>query len=280
VFLVSGILLLGSGNLSWGQCPQPYDLGQCDTFYVECYNPVQFDPPSWDIFFTFLITHDVTDPAIDSLDCVYIPFEISHSHPAAYCSVLSRRNQRLYASDTANSIFRHFGGMRNRLMDLHEQGNGAEWEQGSSDIGYGRFNLTIGPWGVQDQAWWESSRVLFATMTLVVSDTMTILIKGERWPPDDIEQVIFCRMDAFYYRPQQNFLSFFKITHMPRGDANGDQVINISDVMFMMNYLFRHGSPPVNFETGDANCDNDHGILDVVCLINYLYKNGPVPHCT
>jgi hypothetical protein len=64
------------------------------------------------------------------------------------------------------------------------------------------------------------------------------------------------------------------------GDANGDQVINISDVMYLMNYLFRHGPAPVSFEAGDANCDNDHGILDVVCLINYLYKNGPVPHCT
>jgi hypothetical protein len=32
-------------------------------------------------------------------------------------------------------------------------------------------------------------------------------------------------------------------------------------------------------DTGDANGDNDLNILDIVHLINYLYNSGPDPVC-
>lgn len=64
-----------------------------------------------------------------------------------------------------------------------------------------------------------------------------------------------------------------------RGDANGDELIDITDVLYMLNYLFRSGPPPVSFVAGDANCDDDLGILDPLYLLNYLYKGGPPPGC-
>jgi hypothetical protein len=64
-----------------------------------------------------------------------------------------------------------------------------------------------------------------------------------------------------------------------RGDANGDELIDITDVLYMLNYLFRSGPPPVSFMAGDANCDDDLGILDPLYLLNYLYKGGPPPGC-
>jgi len=41
----------------------------------------------------------------------------------------------------------------------------------------------------------------------------------------------------------------------------------------------KYSPPPVSFEAGDANCDGDHSLSDVVFLIDYLYKGGPPPGC-
>ncbi|UCB52661.1 MAG: hypothetical protein JSV10_00790, partial [Candidatus Zixiibacteriota bacterium] len=63
------------------------------------------------------------------------------------------------------------------------------------------------------------------------------------------------------------------------GDANGDEMINIADVMWMVNYLYRSGPYPASFEAGDANCDGDHSLVDILTLINYLYRGGRHPGC-
>ena len=63
-----------------------------------------------------------------------------------------------------------------------------------------------------------------------------------------------------------------------RGDPNGDSSITVSDVIYIINYLFKGGSPPVScFKSGDANCDSRVNISDVIYLINYLFKGGPPP---
>jgi hypothetical protein len=61
------------------------------------------------------------------------------------------------------------------------------------------------------------------------------------------------------------------------GDANGDGVIDISDVVYLINYLFIHGPAPVPLAAGDANCDAVVDVSDVVYLINYLFVGGPAP---
>lgn len=63
------------------------------------------------------------------------------------------------------------------------------------------------------------------------------------------------------------------------GDANGDGVINVSDVVYLINYLFINGPLPEPLEAGDANCDGMVNINDVVYLINYLFISGPPPGC-
>lgn len=62
-----------------------------------------------------------------------------------------------------------------------------------------------------------------------------------------------------------------------RGDANGDGVIDVGDVVYLINYLFKGGPAPDPLEAGDANFDGVVDVGDVVYLINYLFKNGPQP---
>ena len=67
-----------------------------------------------------------------------------------------------------------------------------------------------------------------------------------------------------------------------RGDINvpgGDGVVDIGDIVYLINYLFKSGSPPNPLSEGDVSCEEVVGIGDVVTLINYLFKHGNVPKC-
>jgi hypothetical protein len=64
-----------------------------------------------------------------------------------------------------------------------------------------------------------------------------------------------------------------------RGDANGDEVIDVADVMHLINYLFLAGPAPDPLEAGDANCDQVVDVADVMYLINYLFLGGSPPSC-
>lgn len=63
------------------------------------------------------------------------------------------------------------------------------------------------------------------------------------------------------------------------GDANGDDVINIGDPVFLINYIFKGGPAPDPHDSGDANCDDTVNIGDAVFLINYIFGGGPPPSC-
>jgi hypothetical protein len=70
-----------------------------------------------------------------------------------------------------------------------------------------------------------------------------------------------------------------KYVQVTLGDANGDGTIDVGDVVWLINYLYRSASPPVPLKAGDANCDDLVDVGDVVFLINYLFKGGPAPGC-
>jgi len=61
------------------------------------------------------------------------------------------------------------------------------------------------------------------------------------------------------------------------GDPTMDGVIDMADVLFLINYLYKGGPAPDPPETGDVTCDGEVNIEDVIFLINYLYRGGPAP---
>jgi hypothetical protein len=70
-----------------------------------------------------------------------------------------------------------------------------------------------------------------------------------------------------------------QITVLPylAGDANHDGVIELSDVVYLLNYLFKGDDPPEPLEAGDVNCDGIVDLGDVVYLLSFLFKGGPPP---
>ncbi len=61
------------------------------------------------------------------------------------------------------------------------------------------------------------------------------------------------------------------------GDVTGDGLVDASDIIFLINYLFRAGPPPDPLEKGDVTNDGEVTASDVVYLISYLYRGGPPP---
>jgi len=62
-------------------------------------------------------------------------------------------------------------------------------------------------------------------------------------------------------------------------DATDDGSVNILDVTFIINYLYKDGPTPQSIWASDPNGDSSINILDVTYVINYLYKDGPEPDC-
>jgi len=51
----------------------------------------------------------------------------------------------------------------------------------------------------------------------------------------------------------------------------------MADAVFMINYIFKDGTPPFPVMIGDANADGALNIGDPVFLISYIFRSGPSP---
>jgi len=74
--------------------------------------------------------------------------------------------------------------------------------------------------------------------------------------------------------------SFFSCTEIS-GDANGSgSTPNLSDILFLVNYLFKFTAPPTPTCRGDVDTDGIVDLSDVIYLVNYIFKGGPKPKKT
>jgi CotH protein/lamin tail-like protein len=62
-----------------------------------------------------------------------------------------------------------------------------------------------------------------------------------------------------------------------RGDANSDEESNMSDVVFLLSYLYLSGAAPACLDSADMNDDAAVDLTDAVYLLNYLFLAGPPP---
>ncbi len=61
------------------------------------------------------------------------------------------------------------------------------------------------------------------------------------------------------------------------GDSNGDGDVNVSDAVFLINYIFKGGPPPDPLCSGDSNGDDGLNISDATYIIAYVFSGGPAP---
>jgi hypothetical protein len=77
-----------------------------------------------------------------------------------------------------------------------------------------------------------------------------------------------------YFSPGQISLAYIC------GDANHNGKVNLLDVSFIINDLYRGGPDPEEPQAADVNSDGKINLLDISYIINYMYRGGPAPDCT
>jgi len=95
------------------------------------------------------------------------------------------------------------------------------------------------------------------------------------WVDYNCELVAFVQSDKDTSVLISNLIPLYQ-THVS-GDANGDGVVSISDVVFLANFVFHNGSEPEPSASGDPNEDGVMDIQDMVYLIEYLFHGGQMP---
>ncbi len=72
------------------------------------------------------------------------------------------------------------------------------------------------------------------------------------------------------------FVPNYEITYL-RGDTNGDFLVNVSDAVYLINYIFISGPEPLPLESAEVNCDGEVNVSDAVWIINYIFTGGYAP---
>ncbi|MGB2770439.1 MAG: cohesin domain-containing protein [Candidatus Zixiibacteriota bacterium] len=71
---------------------------------------------------------------------------------------------------------------------------------------------------------------------------------------------------------QPTTVSGWIFTDVISGDANSDGIVDVADLVYVINYLYRGGLPPSPVSLGDFNQDGEVNVADLVALINYLFR--------
>jgi uncharacterized protein (TIGR02145 family) len=61
------------------------------------------------------------------------------------------------------------------------------------------------------------------------------------------------------------------------GDANSDVAVNVSDAIWIINYVFIGGPEPNPFLSGEVNCDGSVNVSDAIWIANYVFIGGNEP---
>ncbi len=61
------------------------------------------------------------------------------------------------------------------------------------------------------------------------------------------------------------------------GDLNHDGKVTLSDLITLVNYVFKGGGTPHPLYIADVTGDCKISLTDIVYLVNYIFKGGEAP---
>lgn len=128
---------------------------------------------------------------------------------------------------------------------------------------------------------WDSTGEL-CRLKFIPSDTSTLLIDLSTQGPVPSEFTHATNNDAetiLLNYPDSTKISIVHCSagNLAGGDANFDRVVSSSDIIYLVNYVFKSGTDPVIFNMGDTDCTGGITASDIIALVGFVFKSGPPP---
>lgn len=105
---------------------------------------------------------------------------------------------------------------------------------------------------------------------------------GHAWATGGTHQVTVLSRDK--WQESHGWSDGLLVTACNCGDADNNNTINISDVVYVIGFVFNSTPIPADcgytFALGDADGNAVVNISDVVALIGYVFNSTPIPHCS
>jgi hypothetical protein len=118
---------------------------------------------------------------------------------------------------------------------------------------------------------------LYVTLAFIVEETGTFCVDSLDHPLDTYDWLF----EPVGGDHQFNGPYCWTVAEMPFlcGDANSDDNVNLLDITYLINYLYKGSEQPYPYQSGDVNGNGILNLLDVTHLLNYLYNQGQAPDC-
>jgi len=125
----------------------------------------------------------------------------------------------------------------------------------------------------------EHGVIIVDSLSAEVPNIFVLKLTGE------IDQDVLGTANLYYEEPTTDYshpdflveICIEPCDYLP-GDLDGDGSIALSDIVYLINYLFKFGPPQFPLLViADFNCNGKVSVADVVYLISYLFKEGPKP---
>ncbi|MGB7061143.1 MAG: LamG-like jellyroll fold domain-containing protein [Candidatus Zixiibacteriota bacterium] len=167
------------------------------------------------------------------------------------------------------------GGQWSFLPSVKDTWNAGQWYHVAAT--YNRSlpsgNVKIFIDGTLDSQYDESRPLATNTLSLFINiDPFELWHPGNTYFPGVIDEVKLYGRTLSEDEIGDEFENVFD-----RGDANGDGIVDVADVVYLVSYLYRNGPTPDPEWVGDCNCDDIIDVADIVYLVSYLYRGGPPP---
>lgn len=79
------------------------------------------------------------------------------------------------------------------------------------------------------------------------------------------------------YQLHSGFWQNFTASQFQCGDADGSGQVDVSDVVYMVAYVFGAGQPPLDVSGGDVDCSGQFDLSDAVYLVAFVFGGGTAP---
>ncbi len=121
------------------------------------------------------------------------------------------------------------------------------------------------------------TRGLFTTLCFTLTD-MTGLVQIDSTFIGPISHLLFTTTEPEGYCPQYISGEIPVLAYWP-GDVTFDGILrDVSDVIYLVNYIYRSGPAPPHPISADVNGpDRLIDVADIIYMVNYLFRGGPEP---